>query len=102
MAAGLSADANKGQLVSAVTGAQYARPVRPGQFSACSLNTTVRRLETDWNLSSCLPSWETQAASVFCVVLFLSFPTTDQILGCCHQLPSVTDLQMTQGASGKA
>lgn len=83
-AAGLSADANKGRLVSVAAGAQYARPVKPGQFSACSLNAPVRGLETDWDPSSCLPSWDTQAASVFCVWLF-SFPSKDHIFGCCHQ-----------------
>lgn len=49
-AAGLSADVNKEQLVNVATGAQYARPVRPGQFS-------VRGLRTGWDHSF------TQAAS---------------------------------------
>lgn len=61
-AAGLSADVSKEQLVNVVTGAQYARPVRPGQFS-------VRGLWTGWDhVPHKLPR------------------TKDQIFGCCPQV----------------
>lgn len=62
-AAGLSANVNKEQLVNVATGAQYARPVRPGQFSK---------------------SEDYEPVGITAPRKLL--PTKDQILGCCPQV----------------
>lgn len=78
-AAGLSADVNKEQLVNVATGPQYARPVRPGQFS-------VRGLRTGWDHRS------TQAAPNQILDLWVSPSGTS---GQKYRISNI--LQMTRG-----